>query len=95
MDPNFIPGLLQRPRVNNFFRGVGIATVGMILAPSVARAVRPVIVKAVQGAMTASEEIKSIFADAKEDIEDIFAEAKWDGNNGEKGQQRDNTSPND
>lgn len=79
-----ITDFINRPRVNNFFRGVGIATVGLILAPSVARTLRPIVVKAVQGAMATSEEFKNIFADTKEDIEDIFAEAKWEENNNER-----------
>jgi len=76
--PNMITDFINRPKVNNFLRGVGIATVGLILAPAIARTVRPVVVKAVQGAMVASDELKDIFADAKEDVEDIFAEAKWE-----------------
>ncbi|MCX7922609.1 MAG: DUF5132 domain-containing protein [Clostridia bacterium] len=94
MNPRFIPNLIQSPRVNNFLRGVGIATVGMILAPSVARTLRPLVVKAVQGAMTATEEIKGIFADAKEDVEDIFAEAKWDGSNCANNQDKGGEAPN-
>lgn len=89
-----LSGFVQRPKVNNFLRGVGIATVGVILAPSIAKTLRPVIVKAVQGAMAASGEIKSIFSDAKEDIEDIFAEAKWDDARRNEG-NNDNGTPND
>lgn len=73
-----MPTLFQNPRVNNFFRIIGMVTVGMVVAPSLARALRPVAVQAVQGVMGVTEEVKGIFSDAKEDIEDIFAEAKWD-----------------
>lgn len=76
--PGYFSYLLRGPRVNNFFRAVGIVTVGMLLVPSVARALRPLAVSAVEGALSVSEEIKNIFADAKEDMEDIFAEAKWE-----------------
>lgn len=79
-----ITDFINRPKVNNFFRGVGIATVGLILAPSVARTLRPIVVKAVQGVMNTSDEFRNIFADAKEDIEDIFAESKWEGSNNER-----------
>ena len=94
MNPNVVSDFIQRPRVNNFLRGVGIATVGMLLAPSTARVIRPLIVKAVKGAMTATDEIRSIFTDAKEDIEDIFAEAKWDSAKHERHHQDGNETPN-
>lgn len=93
-NPNVLSNFIQKPKVNNFLRGVGIAAVGLVLAPSVAKTLRPVIVKAVRGAMTASEEIKSIFSDAKEDIEDIFAEAKWDGVHPENSHPNGNGNPN-
>ena len=81
--PNiFTPGywsyLLRSPRVNNFFRAVGMVTVGLLLVPSIARAFRPLAVSAVEGAFSVSEEVKNIFADAKEDMDDIFTEAKWE-----------------
>lgn len=76
--PGYFSYLLRSPRVNNFFRAVGMVTVGMLLVPSVARVFRPLAVSAVEGALSISEEVKNIFADAKEDVEDIFAEAKWD-----------------
>ncbi|MDW7675322.1 MAG: hypothetical protein SCK28_12395, partial [Bacillota bacterium] len=41
LNPDFIPNMLQNPRVNNFLRGVGLVTIGMFVAPSVARALRP------------------------------------------------------
>lgn len=83
-NPNMVREFINRPRVNDFLRGVGIATVGLILAPSVTRTLRPIVVKAVQGAMAASDEVKNIFVDAKEDMEDIFAEAKWQGEGNER-----------
>jgi hypothetical protein len=83
-NPNAITDFINRPRVNNFFRGVGIAAVGLILTPAISRTLRPIVVKAVQGAMAASDELKSIFVDAKEDVEDIFAESKWEGANSER-----------
>ena len=89
-----ITDFINRPRVNNFFRGVGIATVGLILAPSVARTLRPIVAKAVQGVMNTSEEFRGVFADAKEDIEDIFAEAKWEGNNNERYNSGENENHN-
>jgi len=87
---NMLNDFINRPNVNDFLRGVGIATVGLILAPTVAKTLRPILVKAVQGAMTASEELKSVFVDAKEEFEDIFAEAKWEGNNQESGKPNEN-----
>ncbi|MDF2615175.1 MAG: hypothetical protein K0S71_2961 [Clostridia bacterium] len=78
---NYISDFISRPRVNNFLRGVGIATIGLMVAPAIARTFRPVLVKTVQGAMVASDEIKGVFSDAKEDVEDIFADAKWGANN--------------
>lgn len=89
-----ITDFINRPRVNNFFRGIGIATVGLILAPSVAKTLRPIVVKAVQGAMSTSEEFRNIFADTKEDIEDIFAEAKWEGKNNERHNSGENENQN-
>jgi hypothetical protein len=81
--PFMIRDFINRPRVNDFLRGVGIATIGLVLAPSITRTLRPIVVKAVQGAMAASDEVKNIFADAKEDMEDIFAEANWEGSRSE------------
>jgi len=83
-----VPSFFGSPRVNNFFRGVGIATVGVIVAPSIARALRPLAVQAVEGVVNVTEEVKGIFSDAKEDMEDIFAEAKWDEANTEGGQHQ-------
>jgi hypothetical protein len=76
--PGYLSYLLNTPRVNNFFRAVGILGVGLLLVPSVARAFRPLAVSAVEGVLKVSEEVKNIFADAKEDVDDIFAEAKWE-----------------
>ncbi len=75
--PGYFSYMLHSPRVNNFFRAIGILTVGMLLIPSVARALRPLAVSAVEGALTVSQEVKNIFNDAREDVEDMFAEAKW------------------
>ncbi|MDW7651335.1 MAG: hypothetical protein SCK29_05215 [Bacillota bacterium] len=77
-NPGYLSYLLRGPKVNNFFRSVGMVTVGLLLVPSVARAFRPLVVSAVEGAFSVSEEVKNIFADAKEDMDDIFAEAKWE-----------------
>lgn len=76
--PGYFSYLLNTPRVNNFFRAIGLLSVGLLLVPSVARAFRPLAVSAVEGALKVSEEVKNIFTDAKEDIDDIFAEAKWE-----------------
>jgi hypothetical protein len=78
LTPGYFSSVLNTPRVNNFFRGIGILTVGMLLVPSVAKAFRPLAVSAVEGAMSISDEVKNIFTDAREDVEDIFAEAKWE-----------------
>ncbi|MFZ5945915.1 MAG: hypothetical protein ACOYVD_17630 [Bacillota bacterium] len=86
-NPGTIPNFLNSPRVNNFFRGVGLAATGLFLAPSLARAVRPLVVQTVQGVMSATDELKTIVSDAKEDIEDMFAEANWDRINFEDGQR--------
>jgi hypothetical protein len=77
-NPDTIPNLLNTPMVNNFFRGVGIAATGIFLAPTLARAIRPIVVQAVQGVMSITDELKTVVSDAKEDIEDMFAEANWD-----------------
>jgi len=84
LNPGYFSSLLNRPRVNNFFRGLGILTVGMLLVPSVAKAFRPLAVSAVEGALSISDEVKNIFTDAREDVEDIFAEAKWEDAKEEK-----------
>ena len=77
-NPETIPNFINNPRVNNILRGIGIATVGMFLAPSIARALRPIAVQTVQGVLGLTDELKTIVTDAKEDIEDMFAEANWD-----------------
>jgi hypothetical protein len=69
---------LNTPKVNNFFRGVGLLTVGIILAPTLAKVLRPLAVSTVQGAMGVVGDMKGIVTDAKDEVEDIFAEAKWD-----------------
>jgi hypothetical protein len=91
-NPGFFSGFLNSPRVNNFLRGVGLVTIGMFVAPSIARAFRPLAVQAVQGVMSVTDEVKTVFSDAKEDIEDMFAEAKWDRINfdEEKTKRKDN-----
>lgn len=78
LGPNAFTHFINRPGVNNFLRGVGIAAIGLLLAPSIARIARPIIVKTVQGAVVATEEMKGFYSDAKEEAEDIFAEAKWE-----------------
>jgi|GEM_PF-3700246 len=92
LSQNMLSNFINKPRVNDFFRGVGIATVGLILAPTVAKTLRPLLVKTVQGAMTASEELKSVFVDAKEEVEDIFAEAKWESNHNESCGHKEDSS---
>lgn len=77
-NPETIPNFINNPKVNNILRGIGIVTVGMFLAPSIARALRPIAVQTVQGVLGLTDELKTIVTDAKEDIEDMFAEANWD-----------------
>lgn len=84
---NFVSDWIRSPRAGNIFRGIGIATAGIILAPSIAKAIRPLVVQAVHGAMSVVGEFKGIVADAKEDIEDIFADAKWENMKEDNGGQ--------
>lgn len=76
-DPDFLYSMMRNPRTNNFFRGVGMATVGILLAPPIARALKPLAVQAVHGITSIVDELKGVVSDAREDIEDIFADGHW------------------
>lgn len=76
-DPDFLYSMMRNPRTNNFFRGVGMATIGILLAPPIARALKPLAVQAVHGVTSIVDELKGVVSDAREDIEDIFADGNW------------------
>lgn len=78
---NPVTNWVRSPRGNNFFRGLGIATAGLILAPTVIKAIRPLAIQAVHGMMSIAGEVKGVVADAREELEDVFADAKWDNLN--------------
>lgn len=78
---NPVTNWARSPRGNNFLRGLGIATAGLILAPAVVKTIRPLAVQAVHGVMSIVGEVKGVVSDAKEELEDIFADAKWENLN--------------
>ncbi len=78
---NPVTNWARSPRGNNFLRGLGIATAGIILAPAIIRTIRPLAVQAVHGAMSIVGEMKGVVSDAREELEDIFADAKWENMN--------------
>lgn len=66
------------PMGTSFFRGLGIVTAGIVLAPAIVKTIRPLAMQAVHGAMSIVGEMKGVVADAREELEDIFADAKWE-----------------
>lgn len=76
-DPDYLRSMMRSPMTNNFFRGVGVATIAMLLAPPIAKALKPLAVQAVHGVTSIVDELKGVVYEAREDIEDIFAEGKW------------------
>ncbi|OPX84108.1 MAG: hypothetical protein A4E53_03883 [Pelotomaculum sp. PtaB.Bin104] len=61
----------------SFGWGAGAALLGLLLLPSVAKSVRPLICKAMEEAMEMNERVQGVFAQAKEELEDIVAEANF------------------
>lgn len=79
LHPGFMKSFMRSPKVNNFFRGVGVATVGLLVAPSVARVLKPIAVQVLHGVKDITDELKGVMDDARGDMEDIFADANWEG----------------
>lgn len=77
LDPEYLSSIMRSPTTNNFFRGVGVATIAMLLAPPIAKALKPLAVQAVHGVTSIVDELKGVVYEAREDIEDIFADGKW------------------
>lgn len=80
------PGGSLSDRLGGFFRGfdrrsfgwgAGVGLLGLLLVPSLTKALRPMVRKAMEEAMDVSQRAQGVIYRAKEEFEDIVAEASF------------------